>query len=643
MKKLLTLVSVLILSVALLTAATVSDLNKKAVGHYDEKSSSYSPSDAISFDQDFFAKGSRGYWYTTHGNKIGFDPANEFYGALHMLVNPAGHSMGGMSGTYDGAFDTEDYPVFLPAAGANGARYPSTTVYDGYIFGIFNEWTDDSALNSNPTFSVYSFEDEEWTDAGQIISPEGIMVPGAWTGQGDVTFDAGAGEYVWATTWEYTDLGEYDYCTVIGRSATPMDPDSWVWSDYEDLAIDFGNDQNDNGFKFQWGENGLGVAFGITDTDGNGWKPTWYYTTDYGQSFSGADFASLHTTAQADIPFEYIGHAATDTSDYVTTLFRTSSNFVIDERNDIHVIVRVYAQDPGGSSYLEALTSDGVPTHGFYDMKGSIDQATGVITWTPSFIASPIGLVDDEMEDLFRNTIPLSIGYAEGGVIYASWLDRPYTNPQPRPYPNTGTTGDRTDYIDEVFFSYSEDAGATWKKFDDTGAQGSGDTFLYGQNVSNTPDDHEGGFMVSPLGKFEGEDLTLYGACQYWDPDNLEPTANSSFNAEQFLHIWRITADGVVGIDAENLTLTKEFNLSQNYPNPFNPTTSINFVLKNSGKVNLSVFNTKGEVVSVLANEQMSAGSQSFTFDASNFNSGVYFYQLNVNGITESKKMVLTK
>ena len=637
MKKLVTILAILVFSVAMLTAASATKINQKYIGPYSESVDSYSSSETVSFDQEFFAKGSRGYWYTTHGNKIDFDPGNEFYGALHMLVNPAGHSMGGMSGTYSGGFDTEDYPVFLPAAGAAGARYPSTSVYDGYIFGIFNEWIDNSATNSNPTFSVYSFEDEEWTDAAQIISPEGMMAPGAWVGQGDVTFDAGAGEYVWGTTWEYSDLGSYHYCTVIGRSATPMDPASWVWSDYEDLALDFLDDQNDNGFKFQWGQDGLGIAFAMADTSGDlNWMPMWYYTTDYGVSWSGADIASLHFTPSTDLPFDFMGQAGSDSLVYADAGFSTSTNFVIDNNNKLHIMTRLYATDLEGMYIASPTTFDEtILTHGFYDLSGTLDQATGEMTWSTGFIASPIGLEDSEMEYKFRNTSPLSIGCTDDGLIYASWLDRPFVNPQPRPY-----TGDRTDYTDEVFFSYSEDGGTTWKMFNDAGEEGVGiaDGFYYGKNVSNTPDDHEGGFMVTPTGKLEDGNLTVYGACQYYDPDNLEPGATSSFNAEQFLHVWRITADDVVGINSENLTLTNEFNLAQNYPNPFNPTTSINFVLKNNGKVNLSVFNTKGEVVSVLANEQMTAGSKSFIFDASNFNSGVYFYQLNVNGVTSSKK-----
>ncbi|PID26420.1 MAG: hypothetical protein CR982_10430 [Candidatus Cloacimonadota bacterium] len=84
--------------------------------------------------------------------------------------------------------------------------------------------------------------------------------------------------------------------------------------------------------------------------------------------------------------------------------------------------------------------------------------------------------------------------------------------------------------------------------------------------------------------------------------------------------------------------------LSQNYPNPFNPTTTINFFNNMSGKVELSVYNAKGELVSTLINsESFATGNHSVKFDASNLNSGIYYYTLKTPTKTISKKMVLVK
>ena len=86
-----------------------------------------------------------------------------------------------------------------------------------------------------------------------------------------------------------------------------------------------------------------------------------------------------------------------------------------------------------------------------------------------------------------------------------------------------------------------------------------------------------------------------------------------------------------------------EFNLRQNYPNPFNPSTRINYSVKESGLVKLSVYNLLGEVVSVLVNQNQEAGSYDVKFDASNIQSGVYFYKLESGNQVETKKMMLIK
>jgi len=97
------------------------------------------------------------------------------------------------------------------------------------------------------------------------------------------------------------------------------------------------------------------------------------------------------------------------------------------------------------------------------------------------------------------------------------------------------------------------------------------------------------------------------------------------------------------GIDTSDEQLPAAYKLYQNYPNPFNPTTEIRFALQNDSQVKLSVFNTKGELVANLKNEKMAKGAHAVSFDASALNSGVYFYKIDVNGMAETRKMVLTK
>ena len=99
-----------------------------------------------------------------------------------------------------------------------------------------------------------------------------------------------------------------------------------------------------------------------------------------------------------------------------------------------------------------------------------------------------------------------------------------------------------------------------------------------------------------------------------------------------------------------NLDSPSKFELAQNYPNPFNPTTTISFVLPQSGNVKLSVYNIIGEQVAELINGYKEAGVYSINFNASDLsvggqrlNSGVYFYRLSTDNFNEIKKMILMK
>ena len=87
----------------------------------------------------------------------------------------------------------------------------------------------------------------------------------------------------------------------------------------------------------------------------------------------------------------------------------------------------------------------------------------------------------------------------------------------------------------------------------------------------------------------------------------------------------------------------EQFELSQNYPNPFNPSTTISFSIPQSSIVTLKVFNTLGQEVKTLINQNMESGVHSISFDASELNSGIYFYRLDAGQFSEVRKMTLIK
>lgn len=87
----------------------------------------------------------------------------------------------------------------------------------------------------------------------------------------------------------------------------------------------------------------------------------------------------------------------------------------------------------------------------------------------------------------------------------------------------------------------------------------------------------------------------------------------------------------------------KQFELHQNYPNPFNPSTTISFDLQSRSFVSLTVFNSIGQEVALLVNQELHPGDYSYQFNTSDLPSGVYFYRLQAGSDIDTKKFTLLK
>jgi photosystem II stability/assembly factor-like uncharacterized protein len=107
--------------------------------------------------------------------------------------------------------------------------------------------------------------------------------------------------------------------------------------------------------------------------------------------------------------------------------------------------------------------------------------------------------------------------------------------------------------------------------------------------------------------------------------------------------ILKTTNGGITSLQQTGITVPDNFSLCQNYPNPFNPATQIKFDIPISLFVNLIIYDVNGKEVSVLVNEDISAGSYSVDWNAAAYPSGVYFYRITAGEFIETKKMVLLK
>jgi hypothetical protein len=120
--------------------------------------------------------------------------------------------------------------------------------------------------------------------------------------------------------------------------------------------------------------------------------------------------------------------------------------------------------------------------------------------------------------------------------------------------------------------------------------------------------------------------------------DNVLP-GNYSYRLKQVDYSGIYSYSDIIEVNVE----LSQFYLSQNYPNPFNPVTKIKYSLLQTGYVTLKVYNTIGEEVVTLVNNIEEAGSHQVGFDASDFNSGVYYYRLESGNFSVTNKMILIK
>ena len=98
------------------------------------------------------------------------------------------------------------------------------------------------------------------------------------------------------------------------------------------------------------------------------------------------------------------------------------------------------------------------------------------------------------------------------------------------------------------------------------------------------------------------------------------------------------------GIDDNDISkIPHNFSLDQNYPNPFNQSTTINYHLTAVSEVMLKVYDDLGREVTTLANKKQPPGSYKVQFRPDGLSQGVYYYQLSVNGLSQTHKMLFLK
>ena len=123
----------------------------------------------------------------------------------------------------------------------------------------------------------------------------------------------------------------------------------------------------------------------------------------------------------------------------------------------------------------------------------------------------------------------------------------------------------------------------------------------------------------------------------------VAPESNHLFTVKGYYEIEEVlaaTTNGYINVDME---IPLSYSIGSAYPNPFNPSTTLNIDLNMDAQVNVSVYNTMGQLMEVLINDNLSAGSYPFVWNAKDAPSGMYFIKSNINSDISTQKILLLK
>ncbi|MEO6696293.1 MAG: T9SS type A sorting domain-containing protein [Ignavibacteria bacterium] len=109
--------------------------------------------------------------------------------------------------------------------------------------------------------------------------------------------------------------------------------------------------------------------------------------------------------------------------------------------------------------------------------------------------------------------------------------------------------------------------------------------------------------------------------------------------------IFNTITGGQLLVKIENISnqIPQHFNLFQNYPNPFNSSTTIKFDIKERSYYILEIYNLKGQLIKKLINHSFSPGGYKLNINLFDTPSGVYFYNLSSDKVSDIKKIILSK
>ncbi len=260
-----------------------------------------------------------------------------------------------------------------------------------------------------------------------------------------------------------------------------------------------------------------------------------------------------------------------------------------------------------------------------------------VPTWTSALLTSTVGMVMVDLD--MDNDLDLVTASAESSLfVYDNLIQTPNTPPLPptglaAEVVDSSVTLSWNDAIDAetpvLLLTYNLRVGTSTMRTDIVYAQ-------LGPDYTNPSFGNMWHVLTKTL-----EDLNV--GTYYWSVQTVDVGySRSEWATEQSFEIEPSS------ITESPTVVPQEFGLQSVYPNPFNPATTLSFNVPHTTSGRLAVFNTSGQVVTVISEGNFQAGKHQLSWDGYDqygnaVSSGIYLFVLHTKSGSSITKGILLR
>lgn len=213
----------------------------------------------------------------------------------------------------------------------------------------------------------------------------------------------------------------------------------------------------------------------------------------------------------------------------------------------------------------------------------------------------------------------------DDSIVYVTFSGLKWRDPQPHVYRSTNKGNNWTD-ISSNLPDIPVNAFAVDNNYSNVLYLGSDAGMFVSFNTGDSWEALGEGLPILPIGDIK-----------------IHPVENTLVAGTYGRSMYKLDLNQVVSVKNDKSQTASDFYLEQNYPNPFNPNTKIVYQLRVTGNVTLKVYDVVGNEITTLVDAFKEAGNHEIDFNAAGFASGVYFYKLETDNQTQTKKMILLR